>query len=350
MKAAMSLRSATRQPKQCRHASIRTRIERATSKESTTEARLGPESIREETLSVAYQGVPGAYSQEAATTAYPGCNAVACDNFESAFQMVQSWTADRAVLPIENSLGGSIHANFDLLLKYRLHIVGEVYLPINHCLMCLPEQDMKDVEKVLSHPQALAQCEGYLQKLGVVKEEFIDTAGAAKNIKENMITGAAAIASACAAELYGMKVLETGIQDHKTNVTRFIALARDPLMQKSSVKKPYKTSICFSLNEAPGVLFKALSVFALRDIDLTKIESRPMRTNPVIESRSGRQFNFLFYVDFVGSLIEEPCQNALRHLQEISPYLRVLGSYPMDTSLNVNVWNEDTDPLNDLVR
>lgn len=310
----------------------------------------GPQHNRKDILSVAYQGVPGAYSQEAATTAYPGCSAVACENFESAFQMVQSWTADRAVLPIENSLGGSIHANFDLLLKYRLHIVGEVYLPINHCLMCLPGQEMNEIEKVMSHPQALAQCEGYLQKLGVIKEEYIDTAGAAKVIKENMLTGAAAIASACAAELYEMKVLETGIQDHKTNVTRFIALARDPLLQKASVKKPQKTSVCFSLNEAPGVLFKALSVFALRDIDLTKIESRPMRTNPVIESRSGRQFNFLFYVDFVGSLSEESCQNALRHLQEISPYLRVLGSYPMDTSLNVNVWNEDTDPLNDLVR
>lgn len=295
---------------------------------------------------VAYQGVPGAYSEMAARKACPDCEPLPCDQFEVAFQALSQWMAEWAVLPIENSLGGSIHAVYDLLLRYRLHIVGETSVSVNHCLLALPGTKLQDVTRVLSHPQALAQVDGYLRNLKVVKEAVDDTAGAAQMVSQQQLKGVAAVASRRAAELYGLEILDEGIQDFKDNVTRFIKLSRDPLVSPDAdASTPYKTSIVFSLKQGPGQLFKALSVFALRDIDMTKIESRPMRTNPILTVEKGsadgavpagaQRFNYLFYVDFVGTLAEPRCQNALRHLQESAPFLRVLGSYPMDLELGV---------------
>ncbi|KAG2430647.1 hypothetical protein HYH02_013645 [Chlamydomonas schloesseri] len=288
----------------------------------------------------AYQGVPGAYSEVAARKACPDFDPLPCDQFEVAFQALSQWMAERAVLPIENSLGGSIHAVYDLLIRYRLHIIGETSLAINHCLVALPGTAKSDLKRVMSHPQALAQCDGYLRRMAVVKEAVDDTAGAAQIVARQGLQGVGAICSRRAAELYGLDVLEEGIQDVKDNVTRFIVLSRDPLVTSESDSRTYKTSIVFSLQPGPGQLFKALSVFALRDIDLAKVESRPMRTNPIVQipSQDGssftrQNFNYMFYVDFVGSLQEVRCQNALRHLQETAPFLRVLGSYPMDTEL-----------------
>lgn len=290
---------------------------------------------------VAYQGVPGAYSEMAALKACPGWDPLPCEQFETAFQALSQWMAERATLPVENSLGGSIHAVYDLLLRYRLHIVGEVSVAVRHCLLALPGVEKADIKRVLSHPQALAQTDSYTRRMpGVVREAVDDTAGAAKLIMENEWRDAAAVASRRAGELYGLNVLDEDIQDMKDNVTRFVVLSRDPLVATDALAStlPYKTSIVFSLQEGPGMLFKALSVFALRDIDMTKIESRPMRANPLILSDSGgngqqRSFNYLFYIDFIGSLADPQAQNALRHLQEIAPFLRVLGSYPMDTEL-----------------
>eukprot|EP01026_Neomeris_dumetosa_P073716 TRINITY_DN7617_c0_g2_i3.p1 TRINITY_DN7617_c0_g2~~TRINITY_DN7617_c0_g2_i3.p1 ORF type:complete len:313 (+),score=19.68 TRINITY_DN7617_c0_g2_i3:254-1192(+) len=198
-----------------------------------------------------------------------------------------------------------------------------------------------DIKRIMSHPQALAQCDGYLRKMEVVKEAVSDTAGAAKMVSEGQLSGVGAIASRTAAELYGLDILEEGIQDMKDNITRFIVLSRDPMIISTNVEQTkYKTSVVFSLKEGPGQLFKALSVFALRDIDMTKMESRPLRTDPIVSMRDsdngevGRKgLNYLFYVDFIGTMGDITCQNALRHLQEISPFLRVLGSYPMDTRL-----------------
>jgi len=247
-----------------------------------------------------------------------------------------------AVLPIENSLGGSIHTVYDLLLRYRLHIVGETSVAVNHCLLALPGTKREDIKRVLSHPQALAQTDGYLRRLNVIKEAVDDTAGAAQMVSREKLQGVAAVASRRAAELYGLEIVDEDIQDMKDNVTRFIKLSRDPLVAQETNTSggPYKTSIVFSLKEGPGVLFKALSVFALRDIDMTKIESRPMRTNPILQSKASldggapqQRFNYLFYVDFVGSLADQQSQNALRHLQESAPFLRVLGSYPMELEL-----------------
>mgnify|MGYP001168804719 FL=1 len=286
-------------------------------------------------IRVAYQGMPGAYSEAAALTAYPNCEPCPCEQFENAFEATEQWTADRAVLPFENSLGGSIHRNYDLILNHRLHIVGEVYFKVRHCLLALPGQDKADITRAMSHPQALAQCDGYLTALngGVVKEAVDDTAGAAAHIKQNSLLGVAAVASSRAADLYGMEVYDSDIQDDKSNVTRFLALSREPLPPRPNV--PYKTSIAFSMKETSGSLFKALACFALRDINLTKVESRPMRWNPVTQSAedgTSMQFSYLFYVDFSASMADENAQNALRQLQENATFLRVLGSYPADDS------------------
>ncbi|CAM6047141.1 unnamed protein product [Sphagnum compactum] len=287
-------------------------------------------------LRVAYQGVPGAYSEAAAAKAYPQCEAVPCEQFDAAFQAVELWLVDRAVLPIENSLGGSIHRNYDLLLRHRLHIVGEVQLAIHHCLLALPGVRKEQLRRVVSHPQALAQCEHTLSKLeGCAREAVDDTAGAAQFISAHNLRDTGAVASARAAEIYGLEILMDGIQDDCDNVTRFLMLAREPIIPRND--RPFKTSIVFTLEEGPGVLFRALAVFSLRNINLTKIESRPQRKRPlriVDDSNNGtaKYFDYLFYIDFEASMADSRAQNALGHLQEFAIFLRVLGSYPMDMS------------------
>lgn len=287
-------------------------------------------------LRVAYQGVHGAYSESAAEKAYPNCQAVPCEQFETAFEAVESWLVDRAVLPIENSLGGSIHRNYDLLLRHRLHIVGEVKFAVRHCLLANHGVKVEDLKRVLSHSQALAQCENTLTKLGLVREAVDDTAGAAKFIAFHKLKDVGAVASSAAARIYGLKILAQDIQDDSYNVTRFLMLAREPIIPGTD--RPFKTSIVFSLEEGPGVLFKALAVFALRQINLTKIESRPLRNQPLRASNdtnngSPKYFDYLFYVDFEASMADQNSQNALRHLKEFATFLRVLGSYPVDTSM-----------------
>ncbi|KAK9154139.1 hypothetical protein Sjap_001619 [Stephania japonica] len=284
-------------------------------------------------LRVAYQGVPGAFSESAAAKAYPNCEAVPCEQFDTAFDAVERWLVDRAVLPIENSLGGSIHRNYDLLLRHSLHIVGEVRLSIRHCLLANQGVKLEDLKRVLSHPQALSQCENTLTKLGVVREAVDDTAGAAQYVALQQLKDAGAVASAGAAKIYGLNILAEDIQDDTDNITRFLMLAREPIIPGTD--RPFKTSIVFSLEEGPGVLFKALAVFALRRINLTKIESRPRRKQPMrlLDDGSLKYFDYLFYVDFDASMADENSQNALRHLEEFATFLRVLGSYPADISL-----------------
>lgn len=282
---------------------------------------------------VAYQGVPGAYSEAAALKAYPNCETVPCEEFEAAFKAVELWLVDKAVLPIENSVGGSIHRNYDLLLRHRLHIVGEVQLQVNHCLLGLPGTRKEDIKRVLSHPQALAQCEMTLMALGVVRIGTEDTAGAAQIVASKGVREAGAVASSRAAEIYGLDILAEKIQDDDDNITRFLILAREPIIPGTD--RPFKTSIVFTLEEGPGVLFKALAVFALRNINLTKIESRPQRKRPlrvVDDSNKGsaKYFDYLFYIDFEASMAEPRAQLALGHLQEFASFLRVLGCYPSD--------------------
>lgn len=294
------------------------------------------------TLRVAYQGVPGAYSEAAAEKAYPNSEAIPCDQFEVAFQAVELWIADRAVLPVENSLGGSIHRNYDLLLRHRLHIVGEVQLPVHHCLLVLPGNRKEFLTRVISHAQALAQCENTLTKMGlsVSREAVDDTAGAAQYVAANGLRDTAAIASARAAQLYGLQILADGIQDDAGNVTRFVMLAREPIIPR--VDRPFKTSIVFATHDnmdgkGTSSLFKVLSAFSFRNINLTKIESRPHRNRPIrlvddANVGTAKHFEYMFYVDFEASLAEPRAQNALAEVQEFTSFLRVLGSYPMDMS------------------
>ncbi|XVF40712.1 hypothetical protein PTKIN_Ptkin01aG0136800 [Pterospermum kingtungense] len=285
---------------------------------------------------VAYQGIPGAYSEDAALKAYPNCETVPCDQFEATFNAVELWLVEKAVLPIENSVGGSIHCNYDLLLQHRLHIVREVHLVVNHCLLALPGVRQQELKRVFSHPQTLAQCEMTLNKMGVIRVNADDSAAAAQMVASSGKRDMGAIASSRAAALYGLDILAEKIQDKDDNVTRFLVLAREPIIPRTD--KLYKTSIVFSLEEGPGMLFKALAVFSVRGINLSKIESRPQKRRPlrvVDDSNKGsaKYFDYLFYVDFGASMAEPHAQNALGHLQEYARFLRVLGSYPRDEVL-----------------
>ncbi len=274
-----------------------------------------PDAVR-----VAFQGEPGAYS-EAAAFAYfgPQTITVPCARFEDVFAAVERGECSHGLLPIENSLAGSIHRNYDLLLRHPLHIVGEYNLRVSHCLLALPGVKLEDVRRVHSHPQALAQCEAHLAALGVEVVAEADTAGSARLLRERGDRQAAALASRRAAEVYGLQVLAEHMEDNPQNYTRFLALATQPLDAAPEDGTRYKTSVVFTLRNQPGALFKALSVFALREIDLTKIESRPI---------PGQPWEYLFYVDFIGHARAQTCARALDHLGEMAPFLRVLGSYP----------------------
>jgi prephenate dehydratase len=268
------------------------------------------------TMRIAYQGEPGAYSEAVARQIKPDAQLVPCRSFEEVFDAVKSGPANYGVLPIENSVGGSIHRNFDLLLEHHLPIVGEAELPVVHHLLALPGTTMAEVRRIYSHPQALAQCDRFLRSLtGVEVIATYDTAGSAKLIADERMQDGAAIASARAAEVFGLEALQSSIQDYAHNVTRFLIIGPRPLTEEP----PDKTTIVFTVSNEPGALFKALAVFALRNIDLTKLESRPV---------PGRRWEYLFYADIASPRDSLPCVRALTHLAEFAPMLRVLGSYP----------------------
>ena len=228
-------------------------------------------------MRIAYQGEPGAFSEAAARCIDAGAQLVACRSFEEVFASVEGGPSGYGVLPIENSIGGSIHHNYDLLLEHHLPIVGEVELPVVHYLLALPGSSIADLRRVYSHPQGLAQCERFLRTLtGVEIIATYDTAGSAKLVADEHLTDAAAIASARAGEVFGLTPLASSIQDYDDNITRFLVIGRRPLLNTV----PDKTTIVFSLPNEPGSLFKALSAFALRGVDLTKLEARPIPGRP----------------------------------------------------------------------
>jgi prephenate dehydratase len=266
---------------------------------------------------VAFQGEPGAFSHRAVRKIFgPAIRPVPCRAFEDVFEAVAEKTAGFAVIPIENSLAGSIHQNFDLLAKHSLEVVAETYLRVEHSLIAHRGVSLRGIRQIYSHPAAMEQCQRLLRRLrSVEKVSFYDTAGSVKFIRDKGLRHAAAIANEEAARIYGMKILRRGVEDDPENYTRFLALARRGIFPRGGAK----TSIVFGLEDEPGVLFKALSVFALRNIDLTKIESRPIR---------GKPWEYLFYLDFRSDIRSRECINALRHLRELAPYLKILGSYP----------------------
>lgn len=267
---------------------------------------------------VSYQGEPGAYSELAAKK-YFGENISLSPSmtFEMAFQKVKNGITDFGVVPVENSLYGSVYDTHDLLSKYSLNVVGELNLGINHFLMGKRRVKLNQIKKIYSHPQALGQCSQFLGNLKNVEISAVyDTAGAAKIVSEGDGYDIAAIASQNAAQKYNLKIIKGHIQNNKNNFTRFLIISTKNI--KLPLQKKTKTSICFQLKSTPGSLFKALSVFAFRDIDLTKISSRPI---------PGKAFQYIFYIDVIGNVIDDNIQNALDHLKELTTDVKVFGSY-----------------------
>jgi arogenate/prephenate dehydratase len=267
-------------------------------------------------MRVAFQGASGAYSEAAAIRAMPGAKMIPLERFEDVFAAVAAGNASHGILPVENSVGGSIHRNYDLLLEHDLPIVAETELSVVHNLLALPGIELPNVRRVFSHPQALAQCEQFLHTLpGIEIVATYDTAGSARMIREGQLKDTAAIASARAAELFDLAILRAGIQDYQDNITRFVIISRD----SKPLAPADKTTLAFALYNGPGALFKALSVFALRDIDLTKLESRPAR---------GLPWQYVFYADLAAGREELRCGRAIVHLAEFARWVKTLGSYP----------------------
>jgi len=266
---------------------------------------------------IAFQGEHYAFSEMAAKK-YFGDDTVcqALPTFEEVFQAVATARIPLGIVPIENTLYGSIHRNFDLLLEHNVTIIGEVNLRIELHLIAFPEITLEQITKAYSHPAALEQCRNFFTRHKHIEPvSTYDTAGSVKLIYEQQEKSIAAIAGKWVAHDYGMNILCENIEDFTDNYTRFFIISSKKLL----LGKANKTSIVFSTKDIPGALFKSLSVFFLRDINLTKIESRPLK---------GKAWEYLFYLDFEGHPQEERCLLALRHLEEIASFIKILGSYP----------------------
>jgi prephenate dehydratase len=264
----------------------------------------------------AFQGERGAYGEMAALQYFPDAELVPLKSFQDVFDAAESGKVDYAVVPVENSIEGSVNEIYDLLLETKMNVIGEVYQRVRHCLVAKKDAKKGTIRSVYSHPQALAQCRGYLQKNKLDPLPAYDTAGAAKMVKEGRLMDAAAIASRRAAELYGMQIIDEGIEDRKNNYTRFLVLSVGKAQPKKSGL--YKTSIIFSVKHVPGALFGILGEFAIRKINLTKVESRPTKETP---------WEYNFYVDFEGHADDKVVKEALRSAKPKTAYLKILGSY-----------------------
>lgn len=275
-------------------------------------------------ITASFQGEPGAFSEMAARQLLGvHINVLPCQKFTDVFESLESGKVQAAIIPIENSLHGSVHENYDHLLHHDLPIVGETYVRIVHNLIAPPGVPLRKIRKVFSHPVALNQCLAFFEKNPQFeKEPFYDTAGSVKMLMEEHLTDAAGIASAAAAERYGGVILRKSIEDDRQNFTRFFLLTKNGAQAKHvSGRTPvkWKTSLVFTTRNVPGALFRSLSAFALRDLNLIKIESRPLR---------GKPWEYLFYLDFLGNPDEPVCKNAIGHLKELADFLRILGCYP----------------------
>ena len=270
---------------------------------------------------VSFQGARGAFSEEASRRFLgDDLDYVPCERFEDVFQLLAAGKVPYAVVPIENTLAGSVHENYDHLLNFKLPIIAEARVRIVHNLIGRPETAFSQIRQAISHPVALGQCLHFFRKNPRIRSEsYYDTAGSVKRVMEGDDVTEAAIASAAAAKYYGAKIIRKSIEDDRRNYTRFFLLARKAPRLNSKNDEVLKTSIVFSTRDQPGVLFRCLSAFALRDINLAKIESRPLR---------GRPWEYLFYLDFLGSPKQPNCRHAMNHLAEMTDLLAVLGCYP----------------------
>jgi chorismate mutase/prephenate dehydratase len=273
-------------------------------------------------MKVAFQGEIGAYSESAVYSFFgPSVEVKPCKNLSEVFGSVEKGETLYGVVPIENSIEGSVNQTYDLFLEYDLKVCGEIILKIVHCLIAHPGTKLNSVKTVYSHPQALAQCRKFLEKLGCRLISTFDTAGSVKMIKEEGLKNTAAIASERAAQIYGMNILVKEIGDTPNNYTRFFVLSK----QDSPYSGKDKTSIIFSVKSVPGALYHVLEEFAVRDINLTKIESRPTKRTP---------WEYNFYLDFEGHRSEGKCREALGAIENKTLFVKVLGSYRAATIEN----------------
>ena len=266
-------------------------------------------------MKVAFQGELGAYSEMAVYSFFgKSADVKPCKSFDDVFESVKTGDVDYGVVPIENSIEGSVNRTYDLFLEYDLKVCGEIIIRISHCLIAHKGTKINQIKTVYSHPQALAQCRKFLEQNKLKATSTFDTAGSVKMIKEEQLIDAAAIASERAAQIYDMSILEREIEDVKNNSTRFFVLDK----QDSQYSGEDKTSIIFAAKSIPGALHKVLREFADRNINLTKIESRPTKQTP---------WEYHFYLDFEGHRTETKCQQALESIKDKTLFIKILGSY-----------------------
>ena len=262
----------------------------------------------------AYQGEAGAFSEEGALALFPDAEHRPLLSIRKVFEAVEVGRARWGLVPMDNSQAGSINETYDLFLRHGLHLVGETVVRVDHCLLALPGSTIDDLREVISHPQAIAQCEEFLNGLEIDVRAEYNTAGAAKRITEEQLERTAAIASRRAAELYQLEVLAERIQTYPDNSTRFGALSRNP----DSLGEPDKSSLVFGVGHVSGSLYRCLGAFAERHLNLTKLESRP---------RPGRLWEYVFYADVEAPAHGPEMVEALAALSEHATFTRLLGSY-----------------------
>ena len=262
---------------------------------------------------IAFQGEKGAYSEMAIISKFPESIAIPLKSFHDVFETVINDLNDLAVVPIENSIEGSVNETYDLLLQDQIYISGEIFQKINHCL--ITNKDSNKIINVYSHPQALGQCRNYIKNKRFEPIPMYDTAGAVKFIKENNMVQSAAIASRRDAEIYEMQIVEEGIEDKKNNFTRFFVLSKNSFTKPSGKDR---TSIIFSLEHKPGSLYSILKEFSDQNINLTKIESRPTKETP---------WEYYFYVDFDGHYNDKKVMLTLNKIKIQTKFFKLLGSY-----------------------
>lgn len=263
---------------------------------------------------VAYQGEKGAYSEEGAASLFPNAELLPRTSIRKVFEAVEVGRVPYGLVPIDNSQAGSINETYDLFLKHGLHLVAETVVRVDHCLLALPGTQVDDLTEVISHPQAIAQCEEFLSALDATVRPEYDTAGAAKRVAEGSLNGTAAIASRRAGEMYGLEILAERIQTYPDNHTRFGVLSRTP----DPLGAPDKSSLVFGVGHVAGSLYRCLGALAERHLSLTKLESRP---------RAGRPWEYVFYADVLSPATDEQMVDALAELSEHATFTRLLGSY-----------------------
>jgi len=270
-------------------------------------------------VKVAFQGERGAFSEDAAVKLFGvDIDYLPCTRLKEVFELVSQDKVEFGVVPVENSQAGSINETYDLLLAYPLNIFAEVILRVSHYLMALPGKKLEDITTIYSHPQAIAQCAEFLSNLNVEIMSGYDTAGSAKMIKDKELTNCAAIASKRAADIYGLEILAPEIETSVNNYTKFAAISK----QKAKPAQKNKTSLVFATEHKPGALYRILGIFAIRNINLTKLESRPSKREP---------WEYVFYADFEGHLDSKVYQEAVKELKGEAVFIKILGSYPQAT-------------------